>query len=321
MPILGGLSRLQGAGREALLPVAEAVGRFFRGIPAEEYFRTVKAPAKSVEEAKSLYGVDLRSDPRLGSLGANVPGGGRHWAETMPVSEFLRKYKEDYLMPEDIEALGFLHPKTPISHIDAMGTSAGVGGAPRTYGSILDLLSLTDEQPINVTSMLTPINTIRKPLNVADIMKRNSAVQDRFLPNVQMTQPLGMTPRDWMALNPDAQLGSMYLSGGLNALRRIQQQADLPNNMRRLLPGDEPFDFITRISERTSPEEFEAFRKAHGAAWGPGGVGADTLRKLQLMDAIVGGQTDRLPSGATRDIGLRRGGLAQCACGGHPDYD
>lgn len=306
MPGFGALAKLLGATSKETIPAAERIGEFFRSIPASEYFGVAKTPAKSVGEAERLYNLKLDNASDFVRAGpAELNFLQRHRADVSPLGDFLTRYVED-LPDSDILHLSRLDQGMPVSHISAARTAFGEGSAPRTYGAMLDVLAARPDSPMNVTSALTPVNVFRKPLNIADVLKRNEALEGKILPNYQMTKPLGVESSEFLELSPDAQLGGLYLSGGLGALRRIQQQAGMEPAKRLLLPGDEAHAFIQGIDPTT---DFEKFRDLYGADWAKGGIGANTLRKMSIMDAVLSGETGRLPAVALRRLGYAGGGL------------
>lgn len=301
----GALTRLLKAMRP-LDPEARAVGREFLGRAPGEYFERFTQPARTASEAMRQYGLDMTVEPHRNAV-AFTPqgqGGGGHAAVLHNPASLLKLAEEYEDNPGIREYLRGLDPETALYEIDAMGTKPGSGIGQSTYPAIFDVMS-GQKGLTNVPVELTAINQMRRSLNTADAMLRNPELTGRIVPHDEQLRRLGtaVTPSEFLSLPREEQIGAMQLSGALRGAHRLDQLRNRRDELERLMPAQaRSLEALDRLSVDTPPEEFQRFRREHGAPLAVYGLGDTTLRKMGLIDAALAGR-DVTGSGLWRGLG------------------
>ena len=312
------------AGAPDGLGESQAVGEYFLRQNPEEYFRLAKGPGRDLQEIQQLYDVELSRLPpvKMGngqmspSMISAKPKGAdwmdNHDASIYDLAEYMKLHKGE-TDKVDLDMLHYLPRDTPVYNIGSNNTFPGAGNGAQTYPALYDYLS-GGKGLTNVTNMLTEINTIRKPMHTADAIMRNPRLSSLIIPSQAMIEGAGVTPLQYAAGDLPRQVGALQLSGMAKARDRL---ADLI-----AYPPDDPWpeemvSWLSRMGPNTPVEEFEDYGRRFGKISGPYGIGANTLRRMNIVDAILSGRENELPPEMARGLGYKQGGLArhhECSC-------
>lgn len=321
---MGGLSALKqllSATAKGAKPVAEAaeIGRYLRGVPKEEYFRNVQSAGSTVPELQKQFDVEFVRGPNNQAFVYPTQTGGMstaHSAFGAPLSKFIKESENYNFDPSDFELLNYMDPNRPVYTIAAQNSLRGAGGAAQTYPALYNLLH--GKGMANISTGLSPINTVRKPFNTIDALLRNPELSESIIPSQQMLEYTGFTPLDYLKMNPDERLGAMALAGSGHGIQKLDREERM---LRRFGSGpidQEAFDFIRNLETSSPLSIYNEYRRLYGKPVGTEiGIGADALKKMNIVDAILGSRQNELPVGITKGLGYREGGLAQvsqCKC-------
>lgn len=316
--IFGGLRALADAILKGHKPRSEIadIGRQFREIPNEEYFRSATSGAPDIPSARRQYGVDINAEPSLRALTVHSLEGSPDFAHTARVFGPEDVPGVDWgskLHPEDLRMIDAFGPDATFYKINADATVPGQGNASQTYPAIYDILSGRNGM-VNLSHELSALNELRKPFTTADAIKRNPVLAGKIAPNYQTTSAAGFTPLEYLDMSPDEQTGAWLLSGARNGVRNL----DAYDEFIRKYGFDEDVDafrnaarHLEELSPSSPPEYFNAYKHRFGKIMGENtGIGEGALRKLNLVDAILRGQADQIPERVRRGMGFNHGGLA-----------
>lgn len=317
MPAFGALKKFTDSLKQGSVPKDEmrAVGKFFKNIPNEQYFNRATRPATSLNEARDIYGVDIMADPRRPERIFVKPKGTpleqAHYLLQSNMGDYLRE-NNAWIEPEDYELFKRFEKNTPVYEITSSESGSGTGSGTRTYPAMMDLLSGV-KRSLNVTSGLSGVNELRKPLNVADALKRNPTLNDLIIPNFQQTDRLGMTPLRYATLDPESRIGANLLSGSTGFLRTLEELTPGSTPYQNLYPSAvKAQEALRELGAGADPGAFEAFRIKHAPTSALYGIGVNTAKKMSLIDAILSGKEGELDLPyMTTGLGFKKGGLAQ----------
>lgn len=204
MSKFGALKKFFEAVKSGLVPMDETrdIGRRFDAVPPEIYHNRAKYPARTREEAEEQYGLRIFDDegeivlqdkegPAFFSVTTGYrPREGAHYAETA---------QKNLLSGAD-ELINF---------VDALGSEQGTGFGKRAYGAIYDLVP-----GLHATAGLTPINTVRRSMSMADAIHRNPRLANKLIPSETQLVDLNMSPTSYMlGADYNQKLGSLLLGG------------------------------------------------------------------------------------------------------------
>lgn len=318
---LSSLRDLYDAIRGGYKPLSESekIGKYIRELPTETYFKRAPTPAGDIGSARSIYDVRMEQLPsgRTLAVPQGVDSFYGHTANSFPIGDVFRGRTRQGMEPEDLDilkALSNANPKAKLYTIDASMSSAGMGGGTRTYPAIYDLLSGKEGQ-YNISTGLSPLNVLRKQMTTADAIKRNPELANRIIPSMQMTRNAGITPLQYAHMSPDQQTGMLMLSGARGGLENLDNFASATTKFSRDPKGDSEFlrelgGFLLDVNPRSPRDTFDWYSELFGDRLGRAtGIGEGTLRKMNIMDALLQGREGELPASVIQDLSYRRGGL------------
>ena len=183
--------------------VISKLGETIRDIPNHQFFTNSPLPATDARSVRKQYRVnpkaadvdstktsymfeDMGMDPMFGP-----PNPSTSYAEASSIPHMIEAMGGPEFIPiGDLDLWSQLPPNAKAYVMDTLFLSPGSGVGKRMYPAAFDLLS-GQKGMYNLSSELTPINEIRKSLNMADAIKRNPDLADRLLPN---SSQLSLTP-------------------------------------------------------------------------------------------------------------------------------
>lgn len=325
---LGGLSQLLNdfiSSRKAVpKSVYRDVGQTIEQVEPESYFKEyVKSPINQ-DEISRQYGLEFEKGIPLSSIEQRALGlkpsmeeldRERRFYIQIPDDEYERTVSVYPLMPESMSTLlKKAHPdyydlvkslpQHKLYNIDTSELAEGSGEGSRIYPAIFDFISGVRGET-NVPTSLTDMNELRRSMNMAAALKRNSALSDKILAHPNQLNLSGLSPSEYMDLDRIEKIGALHTNAALKGLSNVEQLMPFRSSDSDI---DRALTSLEDIDWRDAPNTFmPAMRPRANLLLGQG-LSPSSLRNMGIVDAIYGGKP--LRHDAFTGLAKKNGGLA-----------
>ena len=300
------------------------VGQAIEQVEPESYFQKYTKSPIDQEGISRQYGLEFERGVPLSSIEQRFLGiepdmsekaRERRYSIAIPDEDYERAVSINPLMPElmstilkkaypDYYDLVKSLPQHKLYNIDASELAVGSGVGSRIYPAIFDFMSGVKGET-NVPTSLTDINELRRSMNMAAALKRNSVLSDKILAHPNQLNLSGLSPSEYMDLDRVEKIGALHTNAALKGLSNVEQLMPFRSNDPDI---DRVLTSLENIDWRDAPNTFMPAMRPRANIFLGQGLSPSSLRNMGIVDAIYGGKP--LRHDAFKGLAKKNGGLA-----------